>query len=200
MDELPILRYWKIIKNQNIYLLDKDYFEGKVYDNKKQKEINEIWERLYDEYFSLTDDTSSKAKLKKVFEDFKLKNKIKQVKDNIDFLEILKQYQGVDTIEFEQHTYKRIELIDSRIKCKPFEDNIPYLKKVINSLINTYNLTVKDNSEEVLKQIGNVYEVVANAESWLDRNLDVNNMVTSHWIAIEKQVKQKQKAQQNNGK
>lgn len=207
LDKLKILTFWQIIKNKNILLLDFDYYDGKKYTKDQQNEIEQTWLRLYDEYYVLLNDSKSKFKMDKTFSELKQRDKINQVKNNYDFLVTLISYRGLlpdkDIDKYEQETYRNLIRIDKRIKPLFFdglEANIKNLDRVLKSLINKYNIEHKDNVKEVTKEIDNVYEVVASAESWLERNLNINDMVVSHWIAIEKQVKNKQKASQKNGK
>ncbi|NRA92160.1 MAG: hypothetical protein HRU26_05650 [Psychroserpens sp.] len=190
-------------------LLDFDYFDGKKYTEEQKNELELTWLRLYDEYYVMLDDSKSKFKMNKTFDELKLRDKINQIKNNYDFLVMICGYVGQmpnDMLDqYIQETYKRLIKIDKRIKPKffdPVTDNLKMLDRFINSLINTYNQVHKDNVKSVESEINNVYDVVANAESWLERNLNINDMVVSHWIAIEKQVKQKQKAvkNKNNGK
>ncbi len=209
LDKLKILTFWDIIKHKNVLLLDFDYFDGKKYTEEQKNELELTWLRLYDEYYVMLDDSKSKFKMNKTFDELKLRDKINQIKNNYDFLVMICGYVGQmpnDMLDqYIQETYKRLIKIDKRIKPKffdPVTDNLKMLDRFINSLINTYNQVHKDNVKSVESEINNVYDVVANAESWLERNLNINDMVVSHWIAIEKQVKQKQKAvkNKNNGK
>lgn len=207
LDKLKILTFWQIIKEKNILLLDFDYTDGKKYSQEQLQDIEQTWLRLYDEYYVLLDDSHSKHKMDKTFSELKLRDKINQIKNNYDFLVTLKGYVGLlpdkDIAKYEQETYNTITNIDKRIKPKFFDGidaNLIILDRVLKSLINKYNIEHKTNIKEVQKEIDNVYDVVANAESWLERNLNINDMVVSHWIAIQKQIKQKQKALKNNGK
>jgi len=207
LDKLKILTYWQIIKDKNILLLDFDYYDGKKYTKDQLHELEQTWLRLYDEYYVLTDDSEARFKMNKTFDELKLRDKINQIKYNYDFLVSLIQYRGQipdkDISQYEQQTYERLKNIEPKIKPLYFdgiEANLKNLERVINALINRYNQQHKDNTKEVQKEIDNVYEVVASAESWLERNLNINDMVVSHWIAIEKQVKDKQKAAKKDGK
>jgi len=207
LDKLKILTYWQIIKDKNILLLDFDYYDCKKYTKDQLHELEQTWLRLYDEYYVLTDDSKARFKMNKTFDELKLRDKINQIKYNYDFLVSLIQYRGQipdkDISQYEQQTYERLKKIEPKIKPLYFdgiEANLKNLERVINALINRYNQQHKDNTKEVQKEIDNVYEVVASAESWLERNLNINDMVVSHWIAIEKQVKDKQKAVKKDGK
>jgi len=207
LDKLKILTFWKIIQDKNILLLDFDYFYGKEYTKEQKEEIEQTWLKLYDEYYILVNDSKSKYNLDKSFEELRLRDKINQVKQNYDFLIVLNdnklRLKPEDIQKYEQETYRNLVRIDKRIKplfFKGIEANLKNLDRVLKSLINRYNTDNKNNKKEVEKQIQNVYDVVANAESWLERNLDIDNMVVSRWIAYEKQIKDKQKAQKKNGK
>lgn len=208
LDTLKILTFWKIIQDKNILLLDKDYKENKKYSDSDLEHISNVWESLYDQYYELKNDSKSKVKLSKSFKELEVRNKIKHIKNYIDFLYSLKKGSLIvdkeTIIKYEQQVYSDLKLLDKRIKPKLFEGidaNIEYLSKFLNALINTYNRDNEDVKKEVEKQINNVYEVVANAESWLaPQTIFINDMVVSHWIAIEKMIENKQKAHQKNGK
>lgn len=207
LDKLKILTFWEIIKTKNVLLLDSEYYEDKAYKKEQLEFIDNVWLKLYDEYFIMLNDSKSKFSMDKSFNELKQRDKITQVKNNYDFLATLLGYVGVlpdeDIIKYEHEVYANLKKIDKRIKPILFEGihaNLMNLDKVLKSLINRYNQEHKDNAKEVTKEIDNVYEVVASAESWLERNLNINDMVVAHWIAIEKQVNQKQKASQKNGK
>ena len=51
LDTLKILRFWQIIKEKNVLLLDLDHKEGKKYTKDQLEEIESTWLKLYDEYF-----------------------------------------------------------------------------------------------------------------------------------------------------
>lgn len=202
LDTLKILTFWDILKYKNALLLDFDYYEGKKYSDDQKNEIEQLWSRLYDEYFVLRDSSKTRSQLIKAFDELHLREKITQIKNNIDFLLELKKFTGLmpdeDILKYEQEVYNNLKTIDKKIKPKYFEGldaNIINLDKVLKSYINRYNLEHKKRDENVAKEIKNVYEVVANAESWLERNLNINDMVVSHWLAIENQIEEKRKAQ-----
>lgn len=204
LDTLKILTFWKIIQDKNILLLDFDYFDGKKYSNKQKFEIEQLWTRLYDEYYILNNDPKSKYKIDKTFKELRLRELIELIKYNYDFLLSLKRGYGIvddaDILKYEQECYKRLKELDKRIKPKFFDGidaNLEYLNKFMSSLINTYNREVKDNESNVKSEINNVYEVVASVESWLERSLPIDDITVIRWLAYEKQVKDKQKAQKN---
>lgn len=207
LDSLKILTFWRIIKEKNACLLDFDYKEGKKYTVAQQKEIEDTWLRLYDEYFVLRDNSKNKMQLIKSFDELNLREKITQIKNNAEFLNSLKGYVGLVPDEYlesyEQQIYKVVKKIEPKINLKLFEGvdvNLKILERVLSSYINRYNQEHKQREKVVEKEVDNVYEVVASAESWLNRSLNIDDMVTSHWIAIEKQVENKQKAEKKRNK
>jgi hypothetical protein len=204
LDTLKILRFWDIIKNNNIYLLDFDYFDGKEYSKNEVNEIEVLWNRLYDEYFILRDDSMSKAELSKSFDGLLLQAKIVNLSYALNALYDLKEIQGYLTQE--QILNKRKELYATLIKVHPkiqyqlfnsVELDIDYILKFKNSLQNSYNFNYKPKEKVNDEQIKNVFDIVANVESWLERSLPVDDISVSRWLAYEKQVIQKQKAQSN---
>lgn len=206
LDTIKILLFWDIIKTKNYAMLDIDYKKSKQYTQKELELCELVWFRLFDEYYLLREDSTTKANLVKSFDELKLHEKITQIKNAIDFLETLKGWIGVieedDILKYEQQCYAMLKKIDSRIKPKLFDGinpNIENLGKVLKSFINQYNISFKESEKIVKKEVKNVYEVIANAESWLERNLDVENMTVSRWIAYEKQIAEKQKAVKKNG-
>jgi hypothetical protein len=198
------LIFWQILKDKNVLLLDSEYKEGKKYSKAQLNEMQETWLRLYDEYYVLLDDSQSRAKMKNTFSELELRDKINQIKYNYDFLvNLLKCENDIDVSKYEQETYARLKLIDKRIKPKYFEGiqaNLDNLNRVIKSLVNKYNTEHKNNTKAVEKEIQNVYDVVASAESWLERTLPIDDIVVTRWISYQKQIKDKQKAHQKNGK
>lgn len=207
LDTLKILLFWEITRSKNALLLDENYSKNKKYSQKDVELCEQTWLKLFDEYYVLRQNQETKGNLLKSFDELKLREKITQINNAIEFLETLKSQIGFisneDIIKYEQELYATLKKIDNRIKPLFFEGidaNIINLGKVLKSLINKYNIEFKEKDKVIKKEVKNVYEVVVNAESWLERTLDVENMVVSRWIAYEKQIADKQKAQIKNGK
>ncbi len=204
LDTLKILTFWDIIKNDNAFMLDVEYFEGKKYKKHEANEVLSNWSLLYDEYFVLRNDSLSKRELEKGFESNELKIKIIAINSAIESFGVLRRVQNdlsSDIIyEKRKEMYESLQQINNRIKFNHFSsisEDIEYLTKFYNALQNKYNLNYKPKKVIEDNQIKNVYDVVANAESWLERQIPINDMVVSHWLALEKQVISKQK---QNGK
>lgn len=210
LDTLKILRFWDILKHKNALLLDFDYYEGKKYSNEQKNEIEQLWQRLYDEYFVLRDSSKTRSQLIKAFDELHLREKITQIKNNIEALISIKELiQEIPNegdfkeeigvlLKYEQEVYNNVKIIDKKIKPKYFdglEANIINLDRVLKSYINRYNIEHKKRDENVEKEIKNVYDVVANAESWLDRHIPIEEITVSRWLSYEKQIDQKRAAQ-----
>ena len=208
LDTLRILTFWKIIKDNNPLLLDKEYFDGKKYSKSKLKEINNTWQLLYDEYFILRDDSISKREFEKHFDGLILKARILNLYNIIKAFDLLKNDSGTIPDKYIQEKrlmlYKQAENISKKIKVQYFNDldlDIDYLIRFYNSMQNSYNLNYKPKQQVDEKQIKNVYDIVANIESWLERSIDIETLSVEHWLAYEKQVNTKQKlAKQKDGK
>lgn len=204
LDNIKILMFWDILKTKNITLLDKDYKENKTYSTKQEQQIESVWLKLYDEYFVMRNDSKSKRDLSEGFEELKLKDTIISIKDCYNLLVILIKNADVleesEILKREYEIYKTIKIIYPQAKIKLFdgvEPNLNYLKRLLNSLENKYNLNYKKQEKLIKKEINNVYLVVSSIESWLERSLPIDRVVVSQWLAYEKQVKDKQKAQKN---
>lgn len=204
LETLKILTFWKITKDKDVRLLDVNFKDGKKYTKKEIEALETLWLRLFDEYFTLRDRQDSKRNLIKSFDELKLREKINQVKNAIEFLETLKNQIGFisndDIIKYEQECYNNLKKIDNRIKPLFFDGidaNLVNLSKVLKSFINKYNVAFKEQDKVIKNEVSNVYDIVASVESWLERNLDIDNMSVSRWLAYEKQVEQKQKSQSN---
>ena len=158
LDTLKILTFWKMIKEKRILYLDFDYFDGKKYTDDEINEMEQLWNRLYDEYYILNDDSKSKAQVDKTFKELYNLDLINIIKMNCDFLQRLKQGIGLVPDEMitqkEQEVYSIIKRLDKRIKIKHFDgidENIKYLSKYINALLNSYNQDVANNKKTVEK-------------------------------------------------
>ncbi|QQV90414.1 hypothetical protein Harreka1_7 [Olleya phage Harreka_1] len=204
LDTLKILTFWDIIKKDNALLLDVEYFEGKKYKKAELNLISSTWALLYDEYFVLRNDSISKRELEKGFESNEVKIKIIAINSAIESFKVLKRVEKdlhIDDIyNKRREMYESLSIINSRIKFNHFSsvsEDIQYLTKFYNALQNKYNINYKPKEKINKEQVKNVYEVVANAESWLERPIPINEMVVAHWLALEKQVINKQK---ENGK
>lgn len=208
LDTLKILTFWTIIKDNNYLLLDKNYTPDTTYTPKQHQQLSTLWLELYDAYFLLTNDAKTKRDLDLKFKELSIISKITELKNNYDYLLKLKEYNGIlpvkTSVQLEQDTYQRITLIDKRLKPKPFaglDANLKRIEKFILALTNSYNQIQASLKKIPNQQIENIYKVVANAESWLERNININTMVVSHWVALQQQIQQKQQAQkQQHGK
>lgn len=208
LDTLKILTFWNIISEDNIYLLDKNYKEGKKFSKREQDTIDFTWSKLQDDYFTLRTDSKSKMDLEKSLDGLDVVRKLTALDTALKSLKTISLLIG---LEDEEEIYKKrkllyskLEKVNHRIKFNHFRtinEDFEYLTKFYLSLQNTYNLNHKKKKKNEKEQVRNVYKVVANVESWLDgKNLDMDNMVVSRWLAYEEQVINKQKQQQQNKK
>lgn len=217
LETLKILTFWKILQEKNILLLDFDYYTGKKYSNRDKDLIESTWIRLYDEYFILRDDSKSKIDLDKGFKETELISKLTQLQGYYNYLVAVHKLNTMlpkeEVIKREYRAYESIEEMINPVSDKQKENGVTSKKlfdrfgsqedalkmivRLINSLQNTYNQYHKKQEKVIKKEISNVYSVVVNAESWMERNLNVEDMNVLHWIEIEKAIITKQKAQKD---
>lgn len=202
LDKLNILTFWQILKDNNALLLDVNYKDGKRYANKEETRLNELFSTLYDQYFTLRDDGRGKFLLKSKLEEIKLVRTIKQLKENAEFLLILKRYEGlykeIDVSKHELNTYKRIKRISRRIKIKELmglDYNLKVIDGYMSALANRLNEVKSKVEVKHQKEVINFYDTVANAESWLERNLPIEKISVTRWLAYEKQIQKKAESQ-----
>jgi len=204
LDTLKILKFWDIVKSSNVCMLDLDYYEGKRYSNDKKHELQQIWDRLYDEYFILRNDSLSKFELEKHFKGLVLGAKIVNLTYGINIIESLKRIQNAFTqqeiMQKRVDLYNNLKEIHPKIQYQYFNSldlDRDYLLKFKNALQNSYNINHKPKEKVMQEQVNNVYKVVANVESWLERSLPIDEITVSRWLAYEQQVLDKQKAVKN---
>lgn len=203
LDSLKILTFWKVLKERNACLLDIDYSIGKKYNQEQELEIEQTWIRLYDEFFVLRNDNRSKHEIVKGFDELKIQAQILNVKMNYDHLIKIKEFVGLlpekDVKQHTNQTYDRIKSlyeIGKKIKidyAMSVDYNLRQLKRVLNSLENSYNLGIDKTKKVVKQEINNVYDVVSEVENALGRSLPIEDIVCSRWIAYEKQAVKKRK-------
>lgn len=204
LDKLKILLFWDILKTGNVCLLDIDYYDGKRYNQDVKHELTKEWERLYDEYFLLRNDTKSKAELNKGFDGVKLLTQINLVQSHLNLfreLYILEGHLRQDEVyKKRMDLYKTLKDTYSGTKPQLFNSvdlDIEYVGKLHRGLQNSYNLNYKPLDKVYDEQVQNVYDVLANVESWLERSLPIDDITVSRWLAYENQVIKKQIAQSN---
>jgi len=204
LDDLKILVFWKIIKDNNYLLIDRLYTPEKEYSETEKEFITQIWHKLYDDYFIQCNDSRSKRDLRKDAEELTLAFRIETIIKIIELMGWLNNHK-VDLPEenYIQMMMDNINLFyetEPTLKGKlnifstPIE-NITIVNKYLSSLQNKYARLVNDKPKRAQKQIDNVYNKVLYIGTILGIQLRVDEMSCSEWLAAQNIAYQKQEAQ-----
>ena len=183
----------------NIYLVDKNYDEDRVYTKSEILKLSTGWYKLYDEYFEKTDDYNFRKELKNKDLTLELLLKIKLIDSVIDILESLDKHKEnipldtyLKTIASLGNSLKRVDKYIKFDSTKDIKPQIEDIKAVKGGLQTRYELLFKEDLKVDKKSIMLYYDMRAYIEQVLERNLpEVINML--QWIAYEKLYKNKLK-------
>lgn len=207
LDDLKILLFWQIIRDGNIMLLDLGYQKDTQYSEEEKQLVTEIWYKLYDAYYSQTNDSRSKHELKKSSEELFLAYRIKRLHKFYELLEwLLDRINDLpyamwssmyaDLLESLKHTESKIKIYKSDDSLIVFEKIGRYMSSLHNQLkkITTGKQKLADNA------VSNIYTKVASVGVELGLQLNVNNMSCNEWLAFQVMASQRQaaKLKQNN--
>lgn len=196
LEQLNIILFWKIAEKQDYKLLDIDYSLQKEYSELDLIDLEIQWLKLYDEYFSVKDSARGKSTLHKNETATKEAFKIEFLKDRL--LTLLKLADNQSMIRTEDFSgillkiYKSINDVEPKARVKTNDSikfNAERLSRVIQSLLNRYELTIKREKQEQKKEVRNFYDSIAMAERVLERSFgDIDKINVLRWLAYEKQV------------
>lgn len=210
LDTLKIITFWKINQTGNIYLLDKNFFEGKLYTNKEVIYIQELWLRLQDEYYKLQNDPKQRAKLRTSKERMLLMFKTQTIIHHLGFYERFFKYSELlDTKKFleqEAELFNIFTQLGLNKKINPLalpQEKLKIVQKYTEAVIARLKRLQNEVEEDSKEEIQNIYDAVPPVEQALGRSIgDINNIVASLWIAYINEAKKIQESQKraNNGK
>jgi hypothetical protein len=191
LDNLRILTFWEIQKTQNINLLDTLWTKDKVYTKEQETYINGIWTELYDEYFSIKNDSRSLKYLRELKEEAILFFNIEllsNIHKHLDTVQKNKTFlTDADYKAIIESARQSILKIQTGIQLPPnVFDMMTIINRLLAGFVNKYNIQKKKNDNDTNKKIQNVFEVVASVGLALNMQLNVNQMSVSEWIAYEK--------------
>lgn len=196
LEQLNIILFWKIAEKQDYKLLDIDYSLQKEYSELDLIDLEIQWLKLYDEYFSVKDSARGKSTLHKNETATKEAFKIEFLKDRLlTLLKLADNQSMIRTEDFSEillKIYKSINDIEPKARVKTNDSikfNAERLSRVIQSLLNRYELTIKREKQEQKKEVRNFYDSIAMAERVLERSFgDIDKINVLRWLAYEKQV------------
>jgi len=196
LEQLNIILFWKIAEKQDYKLLDIDYSLQKEYSELDLIDLEIQWLKLYDEYFSVKDSARGKSTLHKNETATKEAFKIEFLKDRLlTLLKLADNQSMIRTEDFSEillKIYKSINDVEPKVRVKTNDSikfNAERLSRVIQSLLNRYELTIKREKQGQKKEVRNFYDSIAMAERVLERSFgDIDKINVLRWLAYEKQV------------
>lgn len=204
--DLRIITFWNILKDKNIFLLDKNYFVAKNYTEADKKYLNDLFDKMYDDFFKLVNNQKSKTLIKTRLDEIVMALIVDGLKSNYNLLVTLaNEYRDVLDFRtfqnFEQQAYGFIKQLDKKIAIKHF-DGIETNLKIVKSYITAVEQKIKSNDNYVAKgiasEIKNIYDTVAIVESALGRSLtNIETMSVMQWLAYQKQYEEILKSKKN---
>lgn len=210
LEVLKILTFWKINQTGNIFLLDKDFFEGKLYTEKESACVQEIWFRLQDEYYKLQNDPKQRAKIRSSKERMLLQFKVQTLINHLEFYERFFRYADLlDTksyVEQEHKLFKLFKELGFTKKVSPFaspEEKLNIVSRYVSAVYGKLKRLNNEVEKELGEQINNMYIQVVSIERVIERPIpNIENITVMQWIAYEQQANEIIKAHKkvNNGK
>lgn len=199
LKEINSITFHEVKFTGNVFLLDKNHFEGKKYTQKDAIDLSMVWYKLYDEYFENTDDYNLRKELKNKDKTLELLLKIKLMDSVIEVLESLDENKDFVPAETYLKTVaslgNNLKRVDKHIRfdsAKEIKPQLQQIQAVKGGLQTRYELLFKEDVKADKKSIMLYYDIKAHIEQTLDRNLpEIINML--QWIAYEKLYKKKLK-------
>lgn len=205
LDDLKILLFWKIIRDGNICLLDANHSE-REYTDIELSELQEVWYKLYDEYYRQTNDSRSKHELKKSADELTLAYRIMRLHQLCELLAWLSNHR----LDLPQEKWDKmyIDFVNSvketepKIKTNIFDESIDTLEKINRYMASLHNQLKKlttGKKQNADSAVSNIYTKVASVGVELGLQLDVKEMSCNEWLAYQEMAaaKQRAKEQQN---
>lgn len=196
LKDISAIRFHEIKFSGNIFMLDKEYDEDKVYNSLEVSLVSEVWLNLYDEYFNKTDDTRFRKDLKHKKSSLQLLLEINILKsilkilnglaENIDHVpgEIL-----ITTISSIRNDIKRIsKKIDFETTYK-LKRNIGNVKSYVDGLQTRYELKFKEDLVVEERDIIQYYETTIQIARVLKMDYIPDHINMLQYIAYEKTYK-----------
>jgi hypothetical protein len=176
--------WFEILETQNINLLDKNYFEGKFYNKFQNKEINEVFSKLYDDFFIRLNNKKAKSNLINSQDKMMLSVKVMVLNECLNTLIFIsKNYSRIhNAYQKELQIYKTIENISKNTKFKQSNTLLDNINK-IKELIETNKLSYERKYAEQISEKSYSFEKqLIDVEQVLGRSLNVKECNVIQWI------------------
>ena len=176
--------WFEILETQNISLLDKNYFEGKVYNKFQLNEINEVFTSLYDDFFIRLNNRKAKYNLISSQDKMMLSVKLMVLNECLNTLFFIsKNYSRIhNAYKKELEIYKTIENISKNTKfveSNTLLDNINKIKELIKSNQLAYE---RKYTEQVAEKSYSFERQLIDVEQVLGRSLNIKECNVIQWI------------------
>lgn len=204
LKSINVSLWFEILETQNISLLDKNYFEGKIYSTSESKEITQTFESLYDDFFIRLNNRKAKYNLISSQEKMMLSVKIMLLNECLNtLLFIAKNYATINnSYKKELEIYKTVENISKNTKFVESNTLIDNINK-IKELINTNQLAYDRKYPEQANEKSYSFErQLIDVEQVLGRSLLLKECNVLQWIEYINKVQEiiKIKEKENGGK
>lgn len=209
LQNISIVTFTDILNDKNTLQLIKDYDDTIEYSDDIKLQCENVWIKLFDEYFVLKNDTRAKHTIKKHGELRDIRFMISATELCISALQnILFAQSGGDTSEellvAKQTILGNYMQINEQISIKVFDSIENILKRLIKehtALINEYNLNSKRVSQTESKAKNNIYASVVNIQNVLGYAIaDINKLSATMYLELEKSAINKSNAQKQTKK
>lgn len=184
LKSINICLWFEILETQNIYLLDKNYFEGKFYNKFQLNEINEVFTSLYDDFFIRLNNKKAKSNLINSQDKMMLSVKIMVLNECLNTLIFIsKNYSRIhNAYKKELDIYKIIENITKNTKFNQSNTLLDNINK-IKELIDTNQLAYERKFiEQVSEKSYSFEKQLIDVEQVLGRSLNVKECNVIQWI------------------
>lgn len=205
LKEIPILKYWEIAETSNIFLLDKNFIETNVYKNKEIEYFKALWTKLYDDFYSASDNGEQKMALQNSIDLLKLEFQYMTLIDCFNFYAYLSEFEGMVGTEvfneWENRLLKQFKDLGFGKRISKFnktDDNLETIKKYIEAVGNKVLLAQEENKTSDKKIVSNIYETVSVVEQTLGRSVgDLEKISVLQWLAYVKMANNLNKKARN---
>lgn len=193
--EIKAVTFHEIKFTGNVYLLDKDYKEGKEYSSDQIIKIKNTWIKLYDDYFEKSDNQRYRVELKSKHRTLDLLlriNALKQIITLLEYAELEKDYIPQKAYEDSVNAFSGfLSQLHKKIDAsKPTKELIEIAKNVQKGLETKYKIQHQEEGDVKGKTIQDYYDLKATYEDALGRNLP-EDMNMLQWISYGKRVMKK---------
>lgn len=199
LSTLRYLLFLQILRDGNIYLIDRRWYPDKKYQPTQDQEIKDTWAQLQDDYFEQRDNLQNKIYLRQNAEKLKQMMRItvlEELKKSIAFLDLIRfVIDEGDWIKKKFEVVEQIKKTSPRYRANQFSETFELLKDVeamIKSATNVYNERVKNVENAVDKKEINGYKVLAHLSRVLGLTINMNKITVAEFIGYEEVAQEMQ--------